>query len=241
MDKAAYLTSLRTAWSDCRGCPLSNGRTTVVFGEGNPHAQLLVVGGAPGAHEDARGVPFAGQAGQLLDQYLAAVSDHPELRSMMKTGQIDHLRMRQLLLEHVFYANVVACRPEGNRDPEPAEIAACRPRLLELIYLVDPVLIVSIGKFSLQSLLGVKKVSLTSRRGEVYDVTIPGRYGPITYPVLATMSTAHLLRINDFKQEGGMSDRTFNDHLLAWRILDEFNWLHHGLPKPTRPKPAKGI
>lgn len=240
MIKADYLTALRNAWNECQGCPLREHRSNVVFGDGNPEAQVLIVGEAPGAHEDAQGVPFVGQAGQLLDQYIAAVSDNEELKSMMVTGEINHNRMRQILLEYIFYTNVVACRPEGNRDPDPKEIAACRTRLLEIVYLVDPVIIIGVGKFAVQTLLGVKKVSITSARGDLYDITIPGRCGPVTYPLLATLHTSYLLRVNDFQQKGGMSDKTFNDHLLSWKIVDEFNWLHYGTPKPKRPEPAQG-
>jgi DNA polymerase len=245
-NKAAWLTEMQKAWSTCQGCKLHPTRRSVVFGYGNPDAQLLVVGEAPGSNEDAVGAPFVGNAGQLLDQYLASVSVNPQLREMSKQERFPPEETRQVLLQTTFYTNVVACRPPENRDPARDEIAACRSRLVEIIYTVDPVLIIAVGRISLEALLG-KAAQITRDRGEIFDIQIPGRnnyghktQGTITYPCLAVLHPAYLLRVNDFNQDDGMSDKTYYDFLHAMHIIDWFNWLHYGVKRPEeRPKKEK--
>jgi uracil-DNA glycosylase family 4 len=217
----------------------------VVFGYGNPNAQVLVVGEAPGKNEDMEGVPFVGEAGQLLDKYLASVSVNPRLIEMSVKGPFNAAEARELLLTNTFYTNVVACRPPENRDPARDEIAACRTRLLEIIYTVDPVIIFAVGRVSLEALLG-KAAQITRDRGEVFDITIPARTLPglparkVTYPCLALLHPAFLMRVNDFNQEDGMSDKTYYDVLKGMHIVDEYNWQHYGIPKPKdRPSQEK--
>jgi DNA polymerase len=117
----------------CTACALARGRRTVVFGVGDPDADLMLIGEGPGAEEDRRGEPFVGPAGQLLDKIIAAIG---------------------LTREQVYIANVVKCRPPGNRDPLPEEVAACRAYLDAQIDLVRPKAIVALGRVAAQSLLG---------------------------------------------------------------------------------------
>lgn len=242
IDKISWMTQMQQGWSNCYSCKLSTTRKSVVFGYGNPFAQVLVVGEAPGKHEDIEGRPFVGESGQLLDKYLSSVSTHPELVEMSIEGPYDSEKARELLLESFFYTNVVACKPPENRDPSKDEIAACRSRLLEIVYTVDPVIILSTGRVALEALLG-KPVQITRDRGEVFDVEIPARVLPglparkVTYPCLAILHPSFLLRTNDFNQEGGMSDKTYFDVLKAMHIVDEYNWTHYGIKQPKeRPK-----
>ena len=236
MDKHQNLSALQEAWSTCQGCMLCHERRAVVFGYGNPDAQILVVGEAPGANEDREGVPFVGQAGQLLDQFLTLVSVDPQLASFAEKEEYPATALREALLHYIYYTNVVCCRPPENRDPTPGEIETCRSRLHEIIYTVDPLLIIGIGRISAEALLG-KKVTITQRRGDIVDIEIPGRVTPVRYPLLIVLHTSYLLRVNDFNQAGGMAEKTFNDFLLAHRIVDEYNWLHYGIPHPKdRPK-----
>lgn len=133
--------------STCTRCALAAGRTQVVFGMGEPTADLMFIGEGPGADEDREGLPFVGRSGRLLDRVLAE-----------ETG---------LTRAHCYIANIVKCRPPGNRDPRPEEIAACRPWLDRQLDLVDPTVIVTLGNFSTKLLLGTT-VGITRLRGHTY-------------------------------------------------------------------------
>jgi uracil-DNA glycosylase family 4 len=141
---AATLEALREHIGDCRRCKLAGGRTHLVFGVGNPSADLMFVGEGPGADEDLQGEPFVGRAGQLLTEIIT---------KGMKLRRPD-----------VYIANVIKCRPPGNRNPEPDEIASCMPFLARQIDLVEPRVIVALGTFAAQTLLGVK-TPITRMRG----------------------------------------------------------------------------
>ncbi len=136
-DRADRIAALEAYHRDhvvaCVRCPLSEGRTRVVVGNGDPDADVMFVGEAPGYHEDRLGVPFVGQAGKLLDRLLAGIG---------------------LRREDVFVANVLKCRPPGNRDPLPAEIRACEPHLFRQIGLVRPLLVCTLGNFATKLLSG---------------------------------------------------------------------------------------
>ena len=136
LEKTADLGELREFIGDCRRCKLAPGRTNLVFGTGDPQAELMFVGEGPGADEDAQGEPFVGRAGQLL-------TDIIERGMKMKRSD-------------VYICNVVKCRPPGNRNPEPDEVAACEPFLMRQVELVRPKVIVALGTFAVQSLLKVK-------------------------------------------------------------------------------------
>ena len=136
----------------CTLCQLSTGRTNVVFGEGDPHARLMVVGEGPGRDEDLQGRPFVGRSGQLLDRLL--------------------LEEAGATREQVYIANVVKCRPPHNRDPLPEEISACRPYLESQIAIIDPAVIVTLGNFATRTLLATSE-GITRLRGKVYPY--PGR------------------------------------------------------------------
>jgi uracil-DNA glycosylase len=141
------LDELAVEASTCTRCPLADGRTQVVFGMGDPDADLLFVGEGPGAEEDRQGLPFVGRSGQLLDRLL-----------------LQELGMTR---DRVYIANVVKCRPPNNRDPLPAEIEACRPYLERQIELIRPKVVVTLGKFAGQLLLD-STVGITKLRGQQY-------------------------------------------------------------------------
>jgi uracil-DNA glycosylase len=136
LEKTQTLAELQTFIGDCKRCKLAPGRTNLVFGVGNPQAELMFVGEGPGAEEDERGEPFVGRAGQLLTD-------------IIERG----MRMRR---RDVYICNVVKCRPPGNRNPEPDEVAACEPFLMRQIAIVRPQIIVGLGTFAVQALLRVK-------------------------------------------------------------------------------------
>jgi len=156
---------LREAVADCTACALSKSRRNTVFGVGNQEAPWMIIGEAPGAEEDARGDPFVGQAGQLLDAMLASIG---------MTRERD-----------VFIANVLKCRPPGNRNPEPEEVARCLPHLLRQVALVKPKLILLMGRFAAHSMLETD-ASIASLRGKLHQFA--------GTPAIVTYHPAYLLR-----------------------------------------------
>lgn len=254
MHKSHNLAVLQNAWSNCRGCALHEERRNTVFGYGNPNAQIMIVGEAPGEHEDISGYPFVGKAGLLLDQYLATVSARPEIIALLKElnsiratsqaaeRQKNELRcqLREYLLEQFYFTNVVMCRPPENRDPLPDEVAACRTRLMEQIYLVDPVLIIAAGRVAAETILQ-KKVAITQARGELFDVTFQGRSMAYQYSMMAVLHPSYLARVNDFKQKGGETHKTYRDFLRAMHLVDEYNLRHYDVPLPELRPPMEVI
>lgn len=168
LDWAALQATVR----GCTACGLCRTRTQTVFGVGSTAARWLLIGEAPGAEEDARGEPFVGQAGRLLDNMLAAAG-------LTRTdGQVGS----------VYIANVIKCRPPGNRNPEPDEVARCAPFLQRQIALLDPEVIVLMGRFAAQAVLGTD-ATIASLRGRVHR--LPQRPD---VPVVVTYHPAYLLR-----------------------------------------------
>lgn len=170
--QAVSLDSLRDVLGDCDRCKLCNGRQNIVFGAGNPNADLMFVGEGPGEDEDREGVPFVGRAGQLLTDII-----------------VKGMRLRR---EDVYIANVVKCRPPGNRDPQPDEIAACEQFLARQVELVAPRIIVTLGKFASHVLLR-SRTPITRMRGQWHQ------YGAT--PVMPTFHPAYLLRNPSGKRE----------------------------------------
>ncbi len=247
MNKIDALNMLQRTWATCQGCGLCEQRNSVVFGYGNPNAQVMIIGEAPGENEDRQGLPFVGAAGQLLDQYLGYASIRDDIKELVdsinkskgkNTGDPDRKELRSLLLDDFYFTNVVMCRPPDNRDPIPKELEACRTRLVEQIYLVDPLLIITAGKIAASALLG-KKVTITQERGEMFDIELPGRIQNVRYPMLAVLHPSYLLRKNDFKQKGGDAVKTYNDFIRTMNVVDKYNESHFNMPIPNRPKMEK--
>lgn len=152
--------------AECTRCELAQGRTQTVFGVGDRQARWLVIGEAPGAEEDKRGEPFVGRAGQLLNAMLAAIG---------------------LAREQVFIANILKCRPPANRDPKPDEVLACRGYLERQIELIEPDIILAVGRIAAQNLLKVD-TPIGRMRGQLHH------YGSRSIPVVVTYHPAYLLR-----------------------------------------------
>jgi DNA polymerase len=163
--------------SSCMRCPLSATRTSVVFGAGNANADLMFVGEAPGAEEDRQGLPFVGRAGGLLNELLEGIG---------------------LGREDVFIANVLKCRPPGNRDPQPIEIETCQPYLYRQIELIEPRVVATLGNFATKLLTG-SPVGITKVRGTPQAHELAGRQVllmPLLHPAAAlrTPSLVETLR-----------------------------------------------
>jgi uracil-DNA glycosylase len=173
LERVDELQVYAAATSACTRCRLAEGRTQVVFGAGNPHADLMFVGEAPGFHEDKQGVPFVGQAGKLLDGLLAGVG---------------------LQRDDVYIANVLKCRPPGNRDPQADEIEACEPHLFRQIELIEPKVIATLGNFATKLLSG-RPLGITRVHGQEQELTIAGRsvvLYPLYHPAAALYTRAML-------------------------------------------------
>jgi uracil-DNA glycosylase family 4 len=173
---AAHLDGL-SAYADavagCTRCRLAEGRTQVVFGAGNPRADLMFVGEAPGFHEDKQGLPFVGQAGKLLEKLLLQIG---------------------MSRADVYIANVLKCRPPGNRDPQPDEIEACEAHLFRQIALIEPTVVATLGNFATKLLSG-RQLGITKVHGQEQQTTIGGRevlLYPLYHPAAALYTPAML-------------------------------------------------
>lgn len=169
---ALDLDGVRAELGDCTRCRLASTRTQIVFGSGNPDARILFVGEGPGRDEDRQGLPFVGRAGELLTDII---------QKGMKIDRSD-----------VYICNVVKCRPPDNRNPEPEEVAACSPFLIQQIEAVRPEVIVALGKFAAQTLLE-SATPITRLRGRWHE------YQGI--PLMPTFHPAHLLRNPSYKRQ----------------------------------------
>ena len=189
VERAAALREYAEETASCTKCALAQGRTQVVFGSGSPHADLMFVGEAPGFHEDQQGVPFVGQAGKLLDKLLDGIG---------------------LTRADVFVANVLKCRPPGNRDPMPEEIAACEPHLFRQIELIEPKLVATLGNFATKLLSG-KPAGITRVHGHEQEVTLGSRtvaLYPLYHPA-AALYTPSMLKVleEDFARIPALLER----------------------------------
>jgi len=165
-DRRERLVEVYREASVCELCPLSETRTNVVFGSGNADADLMFVGEAPGAEEDRQGLPFVGRAGALLTELLEGIG---------------------LTRQDVFIANVLKCRPPGNRDPQPIEIESCEPYLMRQVQLIEPRVIATLGNFATKLLTG-SRTGITKVRGTVQVHDIGGRpvfLMPLLHPAAA--------------------------------------------------------
>lgn len=192
------LAVIREDLGDCTRCALSGGRKNIVFGVGNPRARLMFVGEGPGADEDEQGEPFVGKAGQLLDKIIEAIG---------------------LSRSDVYIANVVKCRPPGNRNPEPEEIASCLPFLERQIASIAPAVLVTLGNVPTKTLLGVTTGIVKTRgRWQAYR----------GIPVMPTFHPAYLLR-------------TPGDKRLVWEDMQQVAARYNeNLPPDAKPATPKG-
>jgi DNA polymerase len=169
---ADALAAIRDEIGDCTRCKLHRlGRSQVVFGVGNPQAELMFVGEAPGHDEDVQGIPFVGRAGQLLTKIIEAIG---------------------LRRDDVYIANVIKCRPPENRNPEPDEVATCQPFLFRQIESIGPKVIVALGSFAAKTLL-TTEAPISRLRGRVYDL--------LGAKLVCTFHPAYLLRSPDRKRD----------------------------------------
>lgn len=239
------LQALYAQWYGCTRCELSLGRedADVCFAIGNPNAKIVIIGEAPGEEEERTSVPFVGPAGQLLNQILACVSDDAGIQDLFKWyGKVKHSRdntehFHTKVLEwrerEFFITNVVACRPPENRTPTKPEAETCWERVHHMIYTVDPWLVITMGKTASEAMVR-KTIEITQKRGQIFDVELPGRIGMAKYTTLLTLHPSYLLRVSDFSTPGGFYQRTVKDFMNAMRIYDGLRNRYLGAPIPNR-------
>jgi DNA polymerase len=185
--RSESLDAIRGDIGDCRRCKLASGRTNIVFGSGNPNADLMFVGEAPGAEEDRQGLPFVGRAGQLLTRIIEAMG---------------------LRRDDVFICNILKCRPPENRNPEPDEIASCEPFLFRQVAAVQPKVICALGTFGAQTLLRTKE-PVGRLRGQFF------LYRGVK--LMVTFHPAYLLRNPGEKRRVWEDVQKVRDYLLSLR------------------------
>jgi len=208
----AALDSLRQQCEGCRACCLAQQRRQVVIGRGNPAAPLMLIGEAPGADEDASGVPFVGRSGQLLDQLLHQVGFDLE--------------------QDLYICNAIKCRPPGNRRPSAAELSACRPWLQQQLDVVDPQLVVLVGATAVEAVLGIKG-GITRLRGQWLEPADLPAGAPLAQQLagrrlMAMLHPSYLLRFA--RLEPGSPRQLSLDDLAAVRQA-------LGAAVPTSPSP----
>jgi uracil-DNA glycosylase family 4 len=250
--KQERLQQLYSKWYGCLKCPLGelracDGKQDIVFGHGNPDAHILIVGEAPGEEEEATSVPFVGKAGQLLNQILAFTSSDPEIREAQeaysrkshsdynqKKIRSYHDFVEEWRFNEFFLTNAVACRPPENATPTTEQIKQCWDRLWNIIYIVDPWLIIACGNSALSALMRKVQVKITAARGRIYDVEFEGHVGPVTYPIVPIFHPSYLLRKADYEVQGGDYEKTVKDLRMALKAVDFLRSSHLDIPIPTR-------
>lgn len=235
-DKERAVIDVFSRWEGCTKCELGEMRNeqkqlsggqkgVMVFGDGNVDADIVVIGIGPGEQEDMTGEPFTGDSGAILDEYIEDA---------------------QLVRSEIFIMNIVACRPfsrvtdfkfnrerEENRDPTPLERECCRPLWQELLYIIDPLMVVAMGKPTVIELTGNRSPNMTNSTGKIDRCKIQGKATEVTYPVMMMFHPAFLARTGDtFK--GGPWHQT----LVAWKrttyMVDQLKNLYFGTPVPDR-------
>jgi len=219
------IPEFRDEWGNCQRCDLGAERKRLVFGDGNPRADILVVGESPGPTEDETGLPFQGDAGNIVEQFLENVGLDRD--------------------NDLYLTNTVCCRPTvevedertgklrlENRPPSKIEREACKPRLLETIYRVDPLLVITIGKVPFQVLMG-QAPKMAAIRGQMQTLHIMGRHMDLRYGLMPLFHTAFLHRTHDKREEGPWG-RTLLDWAVVCNVIDHLREAYYGTPRPDR-------
>jgi len=238
--KQQSLEQLYSEWDNCAKCPLYKERKSFVFGSGNPDADIMLIGEAPGKKEDSEGVPFVGESGELLQSLCDTVG---------------------MVWNDLFITNIVSCRPPDNRNPLAIEKDSCLPRVQEIIYIVDPLIIVAVGKYALNALAGGRSWGIEKEHGSLFSspdpavrvggehngVEIPGRVFPrkgsnkrtytLEYDLIPIFHPAYILRIDSYDKntgqfsEGGQAHQTLDD---LKSIVNKVEYLHSEYENVTK-------
>jgi DNA polymerase len=209
--KTQQLDALRAQWVGCKQCPaLVSYRNQVVMGFGNPMADIMLIGQSPGETEDAEGKPFLGASGDFLKGIFKAL----------------HYPKRE-----VFMSNILACRPPENREGTTDEKKACRDRLLAELYIVDPKIVILVGREAMTTMLKGRETSIEKERGRMKTLIVPGREFELRYDCIPIFHPAHILRNERPEKDGKYAEdsdamRTFRDIEHAVRIVESINGVY---------------
>lgn len=234
-NKKWLLSDLKERYAECKACPelieCRQKRTLeipdtgrLVFGHGNPDSRIMLIGEAPGADEDMRGLPFVGRSGEMLNTFLEALN---VISSTTKRAMA------------VYITNAVLCLPPivggARRNPSPIEIKNCRNRLMEQIAIIDPIAILLVGSKALYTFFSNSK-KISDSRGEFYTIEVPGVFGPIKYPAMAIYHPSYLLRNYSL-----IIDKPVYQTLMQlkkfFEVIDRYKYLQYGDPLPSRELP----
>jgi uracil-DNA glycosylase len=227
MGKLEELTSLHERYADCQLCPaLCASRAAPVFGSGSSSAPIVIIGAGPSGEENESGIPFSGQAGRRLLELIAMA--WPDKESIAAFGEIEDAddyfeALRDYLDGYIYWMNITACYAPEGRAPTSKEVTACRPLVRESLYIVDPRLIIALGKEAATALVG-KSVQVTERH-PLKDITIPSPETdlPIRYPLLALPSPSYLIRVGD---EALMSRNQGQHYNFVTQLTEAFDLLN---------------
>jgi DNA polymerase len=249
--KQEQLMRLYEDWEGCTSCELGKVRQLaapgkgIVFGDGSPDAHIIIIGEAPGEEEEEYGMPFIGLSGMIMNQLIARSSDdktiqeaytyYNSLRKKSEEAVQDFTdTMVNYRQKHFFMTNVVSCRPPENRPPTPGEIKICWERVWNIIYIVDPLLIIACGNTALATVTKRMTAKIAKERGDVKDVSHDGRFGKVIYPVIPIHGAGYLRRKADWNVKGGDWQKTDEDFKKAMRLVDRLRFQNYGTPIPDR-------
>jgi DNA polymerase len=247
------MNQLFESWYDCKRCHLHETRPgpDICFASGNPKAKIMLIGEGPGEEEERTSVPFVGASGKLLDNMIADTSDDEGIKELWiwfhkgrRSKEMEahfYSKMREYREKEFFITNIVSCRPPveskdgntANRPPTKLEAEACWERVYNMIQIVDPWIILTFGKIAAQ-VLRRTAVNITSDRGKIYEVYLPGRIGPVQRSTIALLHPAYLLRVADWGQKDGFYAKTREDLMMALKMKDRLENLYFGTPMPFR-------
>lgn len=224
-DKAKDVVDALSKWVNCEKCSLHKTRREIVFGDGDPTSDIVIIGSGPSVEDDEEGIPFLGEWGEVLD------------------AQLEHVKMSR---EEFFLMNLVACRPFTKsvdfktgreiieeREPTPLERSSCRPQWEEVIYLIDPLIIVAMGKTAIQEVTGMRSITMQTVVGRLARCVIPGRTTGVVYPVMPMYHPKELLKTGDTFQ-GGPWHRAQVAWVKTVQVLDQLRYYYFGKAVPDR-------
>ena len=244
--KAAKLQRLYDSWFRCQRCLLGRVRTNddIVFAHGNPDSDIMIIGEAPGEDEERTLTPFVGQSGRLLNRILAMNASDPTILNLSKTfekgrrTQADADKFFEQIIEwrkdNFFLTNVISCRPPENRTPTKEELEKCWERVWNMIYIVDPLVIIAVGKTAAMTVLQKGKFNILTQRGEIFDVRYHGVVGEVRYPIVPVLHPSYILRAADWTSDSSPWLQSLKDWKKALFLLDYQRLQHYNIPVPLR-------
>lgn len=245
MDRLEEMTGLLTDWKSCKKCNLAQTRNQIIFGDGAlKDGTIMIVGQCPGGTEDDTGVSYTGVSGELILEMLLHLNlDRPDIAEykVHKNGLMDFPGLRSALCSYYYFTNALKCHPPSNANPTKAQINACHDKLFAEIYVVDPTMIIALGKIAYQVLTGARK-GIASGRGKLCFTKVPTRlkgWPPLQYRIMPCYHPSLLLRRADYRAKGhskGTTETTFDDMKIAHKVADLYNNINYGMSIPDREK-----